>query len=71
MADDWIKLRHSLRTCPEIVRISSDLNRDKLWTVGAMYVLWSIADMHADTLGGLHGYTAEAIDAEIGCPGFA
>jgi hypothetical protein len=71
MAGDWIKMTHALRSAPEVVRISSACDADRLRTVGALYVLWCIADLHADDEGGLDGYTPEAVDAEVGIDGFA
>lgn len=70
MAGDWIKMSHALRTAPEVVRIMSALQADKMRTIGALYVLWCIADMHASEKGALPDYTVEAMDAEIGWPGF-
>lgn len=70
-AGNWIKMTHSLRTAPEVVRISSALKADRLSVIGALYVLWSIADNHADEAGNLPDYTAEILDSELGWPGFA
>ena len=71
VAGDWIKMRHSLKTAPEVVRIASALKADRLRTVGALYVLWCIADNHATDDGELHNYTCDAIDEEVGWVGFA
>lgn len=69
MAGDWIKMRIGLQTCPQIVRISSATNSDRLRTVGALHAVWSIFDMHTQD-GVLDGYTAETLDSMIGWPGF-
>lgn len=75
MAGDWIKMTHALITSPEVVRIVSALNADKMRTIGALYVLWCVADQHAQTTesgdGMLVGYTLDAVDGLVQWPGFA
>lgn len=69
-ASDWIKMTHGLRARPEVVRISSALKADRLRTIGALYVLWTLADMNSVD-GVLPGYSIDLIDEEVGWPGFA
>lgn len=70
MAGDWIKMRVDLPTHPKVVRIASALHADRLRAVGGLHAVWSIFDAHSED-GSLVGYTAEALDDTIGCPGFA
>lgn len=70
MAGDWIKMRTDLRTHPKVVRISSALDADTLRTVGGLWSVWSLFDLHS-TDGKLVGYTTEVVDSLIGWPGFA
>ncbi|MDM0041854.1 hypothetical protein QTI05_22630 [Variovorax sp. J22R193] len=69
MAGDWIKMRADLRTHPKVVRIVSALKADKLHVVGGLHAVWSLFDAHSID-GFLEGYTLEAIDSELGSPGF-
>jgi hypothetical protein len=69
MAGDWIKMRIDLQTHPKVFRIVSALKADRLRVIGGLHVAWSIFDTHCDD-GVLVGYTAEAMDAVIGWPGF-
>lgn len=69
MATDWIKMRVDLQTHPKVVRIASALHADRLRAVGGLHAVWSLFDAHS-TDGALEGYTAEALDALIGWPGF-
>ena len=70
MAGDWIKMRRDLRTDPRVVRISSALKADTLRTVGALFVVWGLADAHTKD-GFLEGYTLEILDEVVGLPGLA
>lgn len=69
MAGDWIKMRIELQTHPKVFRMVSALNADRLRIIGGLHVAWSIFDTHSDD-GVLVGYTADAMDAVIGWPGF-
>ncbi|QYX54576.1 Pyocin large subunit-like protein [Pseudomonas sp. S07E 245] len=69
MAGDWIKMRVDLQTHPKVFRIVSALRADRLRVIGGLHVAWSIFDTHSAD-GVLHGYTADAMDAVIGWPGF-
>lgn len=70
MAGDWIKMRSCLHTHPKVVRIMSALNADRLRVIGALHAVWCLFDMHS-TDGKLDGYSPEAVDAQLGWPGFA
>lgn len=70
MAGDWIKMRADLQTHPKVVRIASALNADRLRAVGGLHAVWCLFDAHSID-GSLEGYTPEALDALIGCAGFA
>ena len=70
MAGDWIKMRMNLPTCPQVVRISSALNADRLRVCGALLVFWSLFNEHSED-GLLDGYSLDLIDTVIGWPGFA
>jgi hypothetical protein len=70
MAGDWIKMRADLQTHPKVVRIASALNADRLRAVGGLHAVWCLFDAHSID-GSLEGYTPEALDSLIGCPGFA
>jgi hypothetical protein len=81
MLGDWIRMGVDLWTKAEVQQVVLALGADKLRmgqghaadkcaVIGALYRLWSLADQHT-TNGLLAGYTAAAIDAEVGLPGFA
>jgi len=70
MAGDWIKMRADLQTHPKAVRIASAIGADRLRAVGGLHAVWCLFDAHSID-GSLDGYTAEALDSLIGCPGFA
>jgi len=59
-----------IRTHPKVVRISSALKAEKLWTVGALHSAWSLFDTHSVD-GILDGYNKQALDDFIGLDGFA
>lgn len=69
MAGDWIKMRIELQTHPKVFRMVSALKADRLRIIGGLHIAWSIFDTHCDD-GVLEGYTADAMDAVIGWPGF-
>lgn len=81
MAGDWIKMRTALATCPQVVRIASGHSSAwapdgcphavrRLVVVGALHATWTLADTHT-TDGVLLGYTREALDEQIGLPGWS
>jgi len=70
MAGDWIKMRTTLRSSPTVVRISSELKADRLRVIGGLHAVWCLFDAHSAD-GQLLGYTLEALDEDIGWPGFS
>lgn len=69
MSDEWIKMRTNLRRHPKIVRMVSALHADRLRVIGGLFAVWSVFDEHSVD-GILPGYTFDAMDSEIGFPGF-
>jgi len=77
MAGDWIKMRSDLFTHPKVVRMSSALKADgrpalladRMRTVGGLMAVWCLFDAHS-TDGRLASYSLEAIDEQVGMPGF-
>ncbi|WNO06033.1 hypothetical protein [Rhodoferax mekongensis] len=70
MAGDWIKMRTNLLTHPKVVRMSSAFGADRIKTVGGIYAVWCLFDMHSED-GHLDGYTQEALDGLAGLPGIS
>lgn len=85
MAGDWIKVRTCLpgdgrlkisaRKChasvtPNELPLRYSGNASVTLMFGALVIMWSHADQHADPDGILVGYTAEDIDALVAVPGF-
>ncbi|WP_440110283.1 hypothetical protein [Acidovorax sp. BL-A-41-H1] len=70
MAGDWIKMRANLLTHPKVVRMSSAFNADRVRTVGGLYAVWCLFDMHSED-GLLEGYTPQALDDLAGLPGIS
>jgi hypothetical protein len=77
MAGEWIAMKHDLWECPQVVRIASAMCphhvRDvstRVRIMGALYRTWCLVDRFAED-GILHGYTAEALDAEVDIEGWA
>lgn len=68
-SDDWIKVRKALFTCPQIVRILSALNSDRLRVIGGLVFVWSLFDTHSED-GFLRGYTPAALDDLLQWSGF-
>jgi hypothetical protein len=62
-----------MRTClvrsPKTLRVATVLGVSKATVLGAVFILWSMADEQT-TNGLLPGLTFQAIDAEVGLPGF-
>lgn len=69
MAGDWIPMRVGLQDELEVVTLSSRLERDTNWTVGALHLFWSLVDQ-VSTDGRLIGYTGRFIDGRVGVSGF-
>ena len=70
MAGDWIKMTTGLRTHPKVVRMSSALRADRFRVIGGLFAVWSVFDTHSED-GELEGYTLEAMDEDLGWPGFS
>lgn len=70
MSSGWIKMGVHLRTHPKVVRMATLLKADKLRVIGGLWAVWSVFDAHSEH-GDLPGYTAVAIEEEIGWRGFA
>lgn len=65
----WIKMRTDLRRHPKVVRMASALNADRYRVIGGLLAVWAVFDEQTED-GFLEGYTPEAMDVEIGWPGF-
>lgn len=61
MAGDWIKMRADLFTHPKVFRVAELLNKDELFTVGALFCFWAWADKHCVD-GHVDGATSRLID---------
>jgi hypothetical protein len=70
MAGDWIKMRTSLLTHPKVVRISSALKADRHRTVGGLYSVWCLFDVHSDD-GQLAEFTHETLDDIVNFDGIS
>jgi hypothetical protein len=69
MAGDWIKMRNGLIKAPQVVRIAIDIQKTKTEVLGALFILWVIADENS-TEGALK-FGPKHIDYEVGLPGFS
>lgn len=69
MAGDWIKFRTELVRSPKVFRVAAALKAPKATVLGAIVMLWSIADEQT-TNGLIRGVDFAALDAELGVPGF-
>lgn len=67
---DWIKIKKSLVRDGRVRKASRSCNVTPLHYVGALVVLWSLADDFADDDGRLPGWSTTDLDVEIGVPGF-
>jgi hypothetical protein len=84
MADEWIKMRLSLTHHPKVVTLMSrcsvtkahggvtetSTRVPKAHIIGALYVIWCMADRFGDGETGEIGADEDALDAEVGIPGF-
>lgn len=78
MADPWIKMRVTLATSPQVIRLAAALplsadcphRMRTSCAVGLLHQTWAIADTHTED-GELVGYTPEALDSIVGVPGWA
>jgi hypothetical protein len=68
MAGDWIKMRHSLKSDPRVVRIMSACDADRFRTLGGLFAAWCLFDEQT-TDGFLPGYTPSVFDEIVGFPG--
>jgi hypothetical protein len=66
----WIKVRVTLLTSPQLVRISSATCLDRVRTLGALVSAFIVFDTHSVD-GNMAGYTYEALDEVVGLPGLA
>ena len=69
MAGDWIKFRTELVRSPKVFRVAAALKASKATVLGAIVMLWSIADEQT-TNGLIRGVDFASLDAELGVPGF-
>lgn len=81
MADSWIKMRVTLLGSPKVaqlaacafraldVRIPAHKHRTAL-VAGLLLRTWALADAHTED-GFMPGYTADALDDEVGVPGWS
>jgi hypothetical protein len=70
MAGTWIKMRTNLRDDPRVSRIAENLEKDRLFIIGCLFELWSMADEHSRE-GMLKGLTATILDKQVGIVGFS
>lgn len=66
----WIKMRTDLRRHPKVVRMASALSADRYRVIGGLLAVWAVFDEQTED-GFLEGYTPQAMDDEIGWPGFS
>lgn len=66
----WIKMRTSLLTDGRVRKVSAKCPQDVHAVVGRLAHLWALGDAHAGDDGVLDGWTKQAIDDELRCPGF-
>jgi hypothetical protein len=69
MAGDWIKMRTTLWTAPEVVRIVSASMRPPAHVIGALHYLWSTFDAHSSD-GSLTGMPPGTFDSATEFDGF-
>lgn len=66
----WIKMRTNLVDDPRVGRIALVCSTTETTVLGALFILWSIADQHS-TDGHLPFMTEEWLDRRVGLPGFS
>ena len=69
MAGDWIKMRTSLVKAPQVIRLAADLKKSKAEILGALFLLWVIAD--ESSLEGVIKFGASHLDKELDIDGFS
>lgn len=69
MAGDWIKIRNSLRSSPQVVRIACTLKIKKNEVIGALTQLWILAD--EASMDGTIKFGASHLDSELDLKGFS
>ena len=67
---NWIKMQTCLRDSPKVDRITDILDNSEAETIGALFILWSIADTQTED-GQLQSMTTRMIDRKTGVTGFA
>lgn len=68
MTGDWIKLRKSLRSDPRVLALCAKLGKSKAEIIGALCLMWFIADDHGEKLPSV---TRALLSAELGVSGLA
>jgi hypothetical protein len=68
MAGDWIKMRHSLASDPDVIAVAINLEIDEDTLVGKLHRLWSWFDIHT-TNGHAKSVTAIWLDCHCRCSG--
>jgi hypothetical protein len=68
MAGDWIKMRTELWTCPQVVRIASELSLPRAHIIGALHGVWSYFDIHSTdgTIAGLPNNLFDVLTETVG-----
>ncbi len=70
MADEWIKMRKKLLRDGRVLNVSRICHAQRVTVIGALFVLWSLADDYAESDGLLCGYTPSDLDREVEIAGF-
>ena len=66
----WIKMRTNLATDGRVVSIARAVRCKPTMVIGALFILWSIADGQTED-GSLPGHDAASIDGAVGIKGFS
>ncbi len=66
----WIKMQTNLWNAPQVVRLMSVLNADKVCIIGGLFRTWSLGDEYTAN-GRLAFYTPGVLDSEVGLPGWS
>ncbi len=70
MAEDWIKMRKKLANDGRVLEMSRKCRACRATVIGALCILWSLADDYADGDGRFPGYTVDDIDRTTEVKGF-
>lgn len=65
MSRNWIKMRTSLIDDGRVREVKRKCNASRVTVCGALYVIWSLADLYADENGVLQGYTSKDLNEEV------